>query len=96
MGIPKENTIVLSSGDVLELTQERATLIGKVQAQGIMVDGLGVGDVGNIVYETDSIFQKMVLSLSCLHLKIYKSASCRTGYCFKRVCLCKGVRVSYG
>ena len=49
MGIPKENTIVLSSGDVLELTQERATLIGKVQAQGIMVDGLGVGDVGNIV-----------------------------------------------
>ena len=69
MGIPKENTIVLSSGDVLELTQERATLIGKVQAQGIMVDGLGVGDVGISFYETDSIFQKMVLSLSCLHLK---------------------------
>ena len=49
MGIPKENTIILSSGDVLDLCEDHAVLIGKVQAQGIMVDGLGVGDVGNIV-----------------------------------------------
>ena len=50
MGIPKENTIILSSGDVLDLCEDHAVLIGKVQAQGIMVDGLGVGDVGNIVF----------------------------------------------
>ncbi len=49
MGIPKEDTIILSSGDVLELDENHAALVGKVQAQGIMVDGLGVGDVGNIV-----------------------------------------------
>lgn len=49
MGIPKENTFVLSSGDVLELTQEHAKVVGHVQAQGVFVDGLGVGDVGNIV-----------------------------------------------
>lgn len=49
MGIPKENVIVLSSGDVLEMSTEKAAIIGKVQAQGIFVDGLGVGDVGNIV-----------------------------------------------
>lgn len=49
MGIPKENTIILSSGDVLEISDEHALLLGKVQTQGIMVDGLGVGDVGNIV-----------------------------------------------
>ena len=42
LGIPKENTIILSSGDVLEISEERASLVGKVQAQGIMVDGLGV------------------------------------------------------
>lgn len=49
MGIPKENTFLLSSGSVLEMSEERAGVVDKVQAQGIMVDGLGVGDVGNIV-----------------------------------------------
>jgi ribonuclease J len=49
MGIPKENVFVISSGDVLELSSEKAGVVGKVQAQGILVDGLGVGDVGNIV-----------------------------------------------
>ena len=69
MGIPKENTIVLSSGDVLELTQERATLIGKVQAQGIMVDGLGVGDVGNIVLRDRQHLSENGLIIIGLHLK---------------------------
>ena len=49
MGIPKENVKLLSSGDVLELTESSAEVIDKVPAQGILVDGLGVGDVGNIV-----------------------------------------------
>jgi len=49
MGIPKENIFILSSGDVLTLSEEKAAITGKVQAQGIFVDGLGVGDVGNIV-----------------------------------------------
>ncbi|MDF2868943.1 MAG: beta-lactamase domain protein [Anaerocolumna sp.] len=49
MGVPKDNVFVISSGDVLELSDEHAGVIGKVPAQGIFVDGLGVGDVGNIV-----------------------------------------------
>jgi ribonuclease J len=49
MGIPKENVKILSSGDVLELSYAKAEIVGKVPAQGILVDGLGVGDVGNIV-----------------------------------------------
>lgn len=49
MGVPKENVVIMSSGDVLELSQEKAEVVGKVPAQGILVDGLGVGDVGNIV-----------------------------------------------
>ncbi len=49
MGIPKENVVIMSSGKVLELKEEGARFAGEVQAQGIMVDGLGVGDVGNIV-----------------------------------------------
>lgn len=49
MGIPKDNVFMLSSGDVLELSNESARKAGKVPAQGVFVDGLGVGDVGNIV-----------------------------------------------
>ena len=49
MGVPKENVIILRSGEVLQMTPDSAKVVGTVQAQGIMVDGLGVGDVGNIV-----------------------------------------------
>jgi len=49
LGIKKENIFVLRSGDVLELSEEKAEVIGKVQTGAILVDGLGVGDVGNIV-----------------------------------------------
>lgn len=49
MGVPKENVILLRSGDVLEISEEKAAVVDKVPAQGILVDGLGVGDVGNIV-----------------------------------------------
>ena len=49
MGVPKDNVVLLSSGDVLSLSEEKATVIDHVVTQGILVDGLGVGDVGNIV-----------------------------------------------
>jgi len=49
LGIDKENIFILSSGDVLELDEESAKVNGRVQTGAIMVDGLGVGDVGNIV-----------------------------------------------
>ncbi|MBR6666185.1 MAG: ribonuclease J [Lachnospiraceae bacterium] len=49
LGIEKENTFILSSGDVLELSEEDAQITGKVPVGGILVDGLGVGDVGNVV-----------------------------------------------
>lgn len=49
LGIPSENTFILHSGDVLEISENNAKIIGKVQTGTILVDGLGVGDVGNIV-----------------------------------------------
>ncbi len=49
MGIPKENTFVLHSGAVLEMDENSAAVTGEVQAGAVLVDGLGVGDVGNIV-----------------------------------------------
>lgn len=71
MGIPKENTLILSSGDVLEISPERASLVGKVQAQGIMVDGLGVGDVGNIVLRDRQHLSENGLIIIVLTLEKY-------------------------
>lgn len=49
LGIPKENIFILSSGNVLELDGQDAKVTGSVHTGAIFVDGLGVGDVGNIV-----------------------------------------------
>ena len=49
LGFEKENIKILSSGDVLELDEEGAEITGRVTVGNIMVDGNGVGDVGNIV-----------------------------------------------
>ena len=49
LGIEKEDIFILESGDVLELDHEAAKVTGKVPVGDILVDGLGVGDVGNIV-----------------------------------------------
>ena len=49
LGMEKENIFILSSGDVLELDKNRAGITGRVPVGAILVDGLGVGDVGNVV-----------------------------------------------
>lgn len=49
IGIPKEHVFILTSGDVLTLDNKGAKISGKVPAGAIYVDGLGVGDVENIV-----------------------------------------------
>jgi len=49
LGIPKENIFILRSGDVLEMDDQSAKIVDKVHTGSILVDGLGVGDVGNIV-----------------------------------------------
>ena len=49
LGISKDNIFILSSGDVLEVSEEQAKVNGRVPVGAILVDGLGVGDVGNVV-----------------------------------------------
>lgn len=61
LGIPKENVFILSSGDVLELGAESAGKTGTVTAGSLLVDGLGVGDVGNIVLRDRQNLAEMVL-----------------------------------
>jgi ribonuclease J len=49
LGMPKDNVFLMGLGDVLEVTDKTARLNGTVQAGQVLVDGLGIGDVGNIV-----------------------------------------------
>lgn len=49
LGVPKENVLIMSSGDVVEICEDSCKVVDHVQHGGILVDGLGVGDVGNIV-----------------------------------------------
>ena len=49
VGIPKENIFITGNGRVLELNSQKAEFTGTVPSGRVMVDGLGVGDVGNIV-----------------------------------------------
>ena len=71
MGIPKDNILLLSSGDVLEIREQKANVIGQVPHGGIMVDGLGVGDVGNIVLRDRQMLSQNGLLVVVLTLSKY-------------------------
>lgn len=49
LGMPKENIFISENGQILEFTRDKGQVADKVTAGMVMVDGLGVGDVGNIV-----------------------------------------------
>lgn len=49
LGMPKENVFVAENGQVLEFTKDKGMIAGRVTSGRVLVDGLGVGDVGNIV-----------------------------------------------
>ena len=62
--------MILQSGDVLTISKEQAKVTGHVPAQGILVDGLGVGDVGNIVLRDRQHLSQNGLFMSLLHLTV--------------------------
>jgi ribonuclease J len=49
LGMRKENIFVAENGSVIEIDNDKGAVVGKVTAGKVLVDGLGVGDVGNIV-----------------------------------------------
>ncbi|MCI5952146.1 MAG: ribonuclease J [Anaerostipes sp.] len=73
MGIEKDNIFVLRSGDVLELSKKKGEITGRVPAQGILVDGLGVGDVGNIVLRDRQQLSKNGLLIIVITLERYSN-----------------------
>lgn len=49
VGMNKERTFIAENGNILEIDKRSVQVVGKTQAEPILVDGLGVGDIGNIV-----------------------------------------------
>ena len=87
LGYSNDNIFILKSGNVLEMDEHSAAVTGSVHTGAILVDGLGVGDVGNIVLRDRGRH----------HDRCYDSGETqqcgtgRTGYCIPRLCLCKRV-----
>lgn len=73
MGVPKDNIFLINSGDVLTLSDESAGITGEVPAQGILVDGLGVGDVGNIVLRDRQLLSENGLIIVVVSLEKYSN-----------------------
>ena len=73
LGIPKENTFMLSSGDVIEVGNDSAKVVDHVQTGAILVDGLGVGDVGNIVLRDRQHLAEDGIMIVVLTLEKYSS-----------------------
>ncbi len=73
MGIPKENVKIMTTGDVLEIGEDVFDVVGKVPAQGVFVDGLGVGDVGNIVLRDRQLLSQNGLIIIVVTLDRYSN-----------------------
>lgn len=69
MGIESKNIFLLQSGNVLELSEKEANIAGQVKAREIYVDGLGIGDVGNIVIKDRQILAENGLIIIIIGLQ---------------------------
>lgn len=91
LGMKKENIFILEPGDVLELTKNSARKDGKVKVGMVYVDGIGVGDVGNIVLKDRKYLAKngmmtIVIAIDRINYSIVTGPNIYN----KRIYLCKG------
>ena len=73
LGIEKDHIFILKTGDVLEIDDESAKVTGHVQTGSILVDGLGVGDVGNIVLRDRQHLAEDGIVIAVLTLERYSN-----------------------
>jgi ribonuclease J len=77
LGMPSKNIFILQNGDILEMNSYDANVKGKVPAGRVFVDGLGVGDVGNIVLRDRRILSEdglmvVIIKMNSRERKIHK------------------------
>ncbi len=69
VGVPKENVLILSNGQVLEIDENGAEVTEEVQTGAVFVDGLGVGDVGNRVLRDRQRLAEDGIVIVCISLE---------------------------
>ncbi|NLF80570.1 MAG: ribonuclease J, partial [Clostridia bacterium] len=70
LGMPEENTFILENGQILELSRRHCRINGSVASGIVLIDGLGVGDVGNTVLKDRRLFSESgVIVLSLIYTK---------------------------
>ena len=73
IGIEKDHIFILKTGDVMEMDEDSARVTGHVQTGSILVDGLGVGDVGNIVLRDRQHLAEDGIMIAVLTLEKYSN-----------------------
>ena len=91
IGVASKNVFIAENGDVLEFTANSGRIVGRVPAGRIFVDGLGVGDVGNVVLRDRKQLSQDGILIAIITLDRGTDRFCRTGYHFPRVCLRPGI-----
>lgn len=66
LGMPEENVFIPELGNALEITRRSAHMTGGVPAGSLLIDGLGIGDVGNIVMRDRRLLSQDGLMVVCL------------------------------
>ena len=70
LGVPAENTFTMENGQILELSRKSCRINGSVESGRVMIDGLGVGDVGSSVLKDRRLLSDSgVIVLSMLYTK---------------------------
>lgn len=89
LGISKENIFMIQSGDVLEMDCDKAEVTGRVPVGAILVDGLGVGDVGNVVLrDRQRSGGRRYSDCGSGTGFLQRQTGIGTGYCVQRICVC--------